>query len=89
MNATITSIVLFFAGIIIGIILILIFNFLKNKKNEHKAIDIVEKAKKEAEKAKRDSILETKEELHKLKLETEKEIKEKKLEIKESEDRLL
>ena len=89
MNATTTSIVLFFVGIIIGIVLILVINFLKNKANEKKATDIVEKAKKEAEKAKRDSILETKEELHKLKLENEKEIKEKKLEIKEAEARLL
>ena len=89
MNVTTTSIVLFFVGIIIGIVLILVINFLKNKANEKKATDIVEKAKKEAEKAKRDSILETKEELHKLKLENEKEIKEKKLEIKEAEARLL
>ena len=89
MNTTITSIILFFLGLVIGIALILVINFLKNKNKEKKAVDIVEKAKKEAEKAKRDSILETKEELHKLKLETDKEIKEKKLEIKESEDRLL
>ncbi len=89
MNATTTSIVLFFVGLIIGILLILAINFLKNKKNEKKASNIIEKAKKEAEKTKRDSILETKEELHKLKLETEKEIKEKKVEIKEAEDRLL
>ncbi len=89
MNATTTSIVLFFVGLIIGIVLILVINFLKNKTKEKKAIDIVEKAKKDAEKVKRDSILETKEELHKLKLDADKEIKEKKLEIKEAEDRLL
>ena len=89
MNATLTSIVLFFVGLVIGIVLIIIINYLKNKSKEHKAIDIVEKAKKDAEKAKRDSILETKEEIHKLKLDADKEIKEKKLEIKEAEDRLL
>ena len=89
MNATLTSIVLFFVGLVIGIVLIIIINFLKNKTKEHKAIDIVEKAKKDAEKVKRDSILETKEEIHKLKLDADKELKEKKLEIKEAEDRLL
>ena len=89
MSATLTSILLFFLGLIIGIVLVIVINFLKNKKSEKDAINIVEKAKKEAEKTKRNSILEAKEEMHKLKLETDKEIKEKKQEIKEAEDRLL
>ena len=89
MSATLTSILLFFLGLIIGIVLVIGINFLKNKKSEKDAINIVEKAKKEAEKTKRNSILEAKEEMHKLKLETDKEIKEKKQEIKEAEDRLL
>ena len=54
MNATLTSIVLFFVGLVIGIVLIIIINFLKNKTKEHKAIDIVEKAKKDAEKVRRE-----------------------------------
>ena len=88
MSATLTSILLFFLGLIIGIILIIGIKILKNKKSEKDATNIVEKAKKEAEKTKRNSILEAKEEIHKLKLETDKEIKEKKQEIKEAEDRI-
>lgn len=89
MNITLISILVFILGIIIGVLTVIGFNTLKIKKDNTKANDIIEKAKKEAEKNKRQSILETKEELHKLKLETEKEVKEKKQEIKEQEERLL
>ena len=75
MNTVLISILVFILGIIIGVLTVIGFNTLKIKKDNTKANDIIEKAKKEAEKNKRQSILETKEELHKLKLETEKEVK--------------
>ena len=89
MNSTTSSILIFVLGLILGIVIISIINYLKIKSNGNKAELIIEKAKKDADKLKRDSLFETKEEIHKLKLENEKEIKEKKNEIKESEDRLL
>ncbi len=89
MNSVVTSILVFVLGFIIGILVIILINFLRIKKNTKMALDIVEAAKKDADKIKRDSLLETKEEIHKLKLDTDKEIKEKKQEIKETEARLL
>ena len=88
MNDTIFSILAFVLGLIIGIIAIIIINYLKNKRNDKLASSIIDKAKKEAEKIKRDSLFETKEDIHKLKMEADKEIKEKKNEVKESEERL-
>ena len=89
MNETIFSILLFILGLIIGVVVLLIINYLRTKEKEKKAESIIEKAKKEADKIKRESLFETKEELHKLKIDVDKEIKEKKNEVKESEDRLL
>ncbi|MGN0966493.1 MAG: ribonuclease Y [Candidatus Coprovivens sp.] len=76
-------------GMILGAIIILVVNFIKNKNNENKASKMIEQARKEAEKQKRDALLELKEESYRLKQETDKEIKEKKSEIKELEERLL
>ena len=89
MNDTVFSILAFVLGLIIGIILIFVINYFRNKRKEKTADSIIEKAKKEADKIKRDSLFETKEDIHKLKLEADKEIKEKKNEVKESEERLL
>ena len=89
MNSIMLSILLVLIGIFIGVISILIFNYIKKNNANNKAEKIIEKAKKEADKIKRDTILETKEEVYKLKIESDKEIKEKKNEIKESEERLL
>lgn len=89
MNTILISILVFFLGLIIGILAMIGLNTLKLKKEAAMALDIIEQAKKDAEKHKRESILEAKEEVHKLKIETEKELKEKKKELKESEDRLL
>ncbi len=83
-----TFILLVFVGIIVGIALVLLFNYFKGNSIHKKSERILEDTKKEVDKLKRDSILETKEEIHKLKMETEREIKEKKNEIKESEARL-
>ena len=75
-------------GLIFGVILttvcVLIFTKSKGKKSDN----IIEKAKKEADKIKRDSLLELKEEQYKLKQETENQIKERKEEIKDLEERL-
>ena len=83
------SILLNIVGIFLGIVAITIINYLRGVNATKKSEEIIEKAKKEADKSKRDAILEAKEEAHKIKIDTDKEIKEKKQEIKESEDRLL
>ncbi len=83
------SIFLVMIGIIVGIAAILIINYIKGKTAANRADNIIDKARKEAERIKRDSLLEAKEETYKLKLEVDKEIKEKKNEAKEIEERLL
>ena len=82
-------ILLVLIGLFVGIILMFIFNYIKGINLSKKAENIIEKAKKEAEKIKRDYLLEAKEDAHKIKIETDREVKEKKIEIKEAEDRLL
>ena len=64
-------------------------NYIRGIRVNQKADNMLEKAKKEADKIKRDYILEAKEEAQKIKIDTDKEIKEKKAELKESEERLL
>ena len=83
------SILLVLIGLFVGIIVMIIFNYIKNANTESKAEKMIANAKKEADKAKRDGIIELKEESHRIKLETDEYVKEKKLEIKESEERLL
>ena len=89
MNDIAFSILLVLIGIFVGCIIIIAYNYIKKSRTSKKSEDIIEKAKKEAEKIKRDNILEAKEEAYKIKQETDKEVKEKKNEIKEAEDRLL
>ncbi len=89
MNNVIFSILLVLVGIFIGIILMFIVNYIRGIASNKKAEQILEKAKKEADKIKRDYLLEAKEEAYKIKNDIEKEVKEKKNEIKESEERLL
>lgn len=89
MNEMIFSILLVLIGFFIGIIVIIVANYIRGLSVTSKVEKMLENAKKEAEKVKRDNLLEMKEEAHKLKIETEKEIKEKKSEMKETEDRLL
>ncbi len=89
MNDIILSILLVMIGLFVGIIIMIVLNYVKNNLSGKKAESIIDKANKEADKIKRNYLLDAKEEAHKLKIETEKEIKEKKNEIKESEDRLL
>ena len=89
MNEIIYSILLVLVGTFFGIIIFIIFNYIRGVKINKDADQMLEKARKEADKIKRDYLLEAKEEAHKLKIETEKEIKEKKSDLKESEERLL
>ena len=89
MGNNLLPVLLLIIGIFVGVVIGLIIIAIKNKSEDRKASNIIEKAKKEAEKAKRDALLEAKEEAYKLKLETDKEIKEKKSEAKEIEERLL
>ena len=89
MDSIFFSILLGLIGLFVGIIAMIIFNYIKNASLESKSEKMIENAKKEAEKAKRDSILEAKEESHRIKVETDEYVKEKKSEIKESEERLL
>ena len=89
MNQMITSIILFLLGLFIGILIVIVLNSLKTTRMSKKIEQLLEQAKKDAEKLKRDYILDAKEEAHKLKIDTEKEVKEKKAEAKEAEERLL
>ena len=89
MNETVFSILLVLVGIFLGIIIFIIINYIRGIRVNQKADNMLEKAKKEADKIKRDYILEAKEEAQKIKIDTDKEIKEKKAELKESEERLL
>ena len=76
-------------GLIVGFFLCILVNYLRKTRTSKLVKDMIDKAKKDAEKTKREVIFEQKEESHRLKLELDKEIKEKKLEIKENEERLL
>lgn len=88
-NNFIFSILLVLVGVFVGIIIVFLFHYIKKIRASERVEEMLESARKEAEKLKRDTLLETKEEIHKLKIETEKDLKEKKREIKENEDRLL
>ncbi len=85
----IISILLIVVGGSAGFVTNYLINNSKVNNSNKKAEDILDKARKEAERLKRDSLFEAKEEIHKLKLDTDKEIKEKKEELKVSEDRLI
>ena len=88
MNDILFSILLVLIGIFVGVIIVLIVNYIRGINASKKIEILLDKAKKDAEKLKRDSILEAKEENYKLKTELDKEIKEKKSELKENEERL-
>ena len=83
------SILLIVIGVATGSVGSIIVRKIKENHAEAKSEQIIEKAKKEAEKLKRQSLFEAKEEAHKLKLDVDEEIKEKKNELKESEQRLI
>lgn len=89
MENLIFSILLVVIGIFLGIIILFVINYIREKSASSKIEKILEQARKDAEKIKRDQILEAKEEAHRIKKETDREVKEKKNEIRESEERLL
>lgn len=89
MNEIAFSILLVLIGLFVGVIGMLIVNYIRGNLLSRKAEAMIEKSKKEADKIKRDYLLEAKEEAHKIKNDVEKEVKEKKAELKESEERLL
>lgn len=76
-------------GIFVGILVMIVFQYYKNKKAKEDAEKYLIDAKKEAEQNKKDLILEAKEEVSRIKNELEQEVKEKKQELKQSEERML
>jgi len=82
------SILLVLFGLGVGIVLMVIFHYIKGVKSAEKADNILETAKVEAEKIKRDSLNEGKKEVDQLKDKAEKEVREKKDELKKAEQRL-
>ncbi len=83
------SILLVLVGLIVGIVVMFIFNLIRKNSASDKADKILEQARIEADKIKKDYISEAKEEISALKLQNDEDIKEKKSEIKESENRLI
>jgi len=88
-NFNVMTILALLLGTILGVIVTLVINVIRNKNTENKANKLIENATREAEKKKRDALSELKEESYRLKQETDREIKEKKLELKENEDKLM
>ena len=88
MENIMSSILLVLVGLIVGIIVMFIFNLIRKNTATNKADKILEKARIEGERIKKDYIAEAKNEANELKIKTDEEIKEKKSEIKESENRL-
>ena len=83
MDKTLVAILALLVGIFLGVIIILVVNYVRGKSVEGKATKLIDQAKKDAEKQKRDTLAELKQETYRLKQETDKEIKEKKAELKE------
>lgn len=82
------SILLVLGGLVVGIITMFIFYYIKGAKASEKADNILENAKTEADKIKRDCLNEGKEEINQLKIKTEEDFREKKEELKKAEQRL-
>ena len=89
MEGVMGSILLVLVGLIVGIIIMFIFNLIRKNSASNSADKILEKAHAEGERIKKDYIAEAKNDANELKLKTEEEIKEKKSELKELESRIL
>lgn len=89
MPSIVISILLALVGIIIGIFIMFIINYVRKNSATKSVEKILETAKRDAEKIKKESLLEAKQEINELKTKAEEEIKEKKREVKESEQRLI
>ena len=88
MENIMSSMLLVLLGLIVGIIVMFIFNLIRKNSATDKADKILENARIEGEKIKKDYIAEAKNEANELRIKNDEEIKEKKAEIKESENRL-
>ncbi len=88
MNDVISSILLVLVGLIVGIIVMFIFNLIRKNAATDKADKILEKAKIDAEQIKKNYIAEAKDEANEIKTKAENEIREKKAEAKDFENRL-
>ena len=82
-------ILLIVIGLFVGIIVMIIFDYIRKSLGSKKLENMIDKARKDAEKIKKDYLIEAKEEARLYKEETEKEIKDRKAELKETEDRIL
>lgn len=82
------SILLVLIGLVVGIIVMFIFNYIRGIKTAESVENILGNAKLEAEKIKKDYLAEAKEEASQLAKKTDEEIREKKEEIKKTEQRL-
>lgn len=89
MDMLLISILALVIGSLSGTGCALLYHNIKGKNNDKAIFEMLEKAKKDADKMKREALLEAKEEEQKRKIENDKLIKEKKAEIKENEDRLI
>lgn len=89
MDMLLISILALVIGSLSGTGCALLYHNLKGKNNDKAISEMLEKAKKDADRMKREALLEAKEEEQKRKIENDKVIKEKKAEIKENEDRLI
>lgn len=89
MESFVWSILTLILGIAAGIGLVILVGYIKGTSVAKKIDNLMEEAKKDAEKLKRDCLLEAKEESYKLKQDVEKELKEKKDEFRVNENRLL
>ena len=70
MNNVIISILLVLVGLIVGIVIMFIANFIRKNSSNDKADKIIENARNEADKIKKDYIAEAKSEINELKLKT-------------------
>ena len=88
MENGIISILLLIVGLVVGGVVALVYNNIRNKSSNQKADKIIESAKKEAENIKKSRINEAREEANQYRKNIEDELREKKEEIKNSEKRL-
>ena len=88
MENIMSSMLLVLVGLIVGIIVMFIFNLIRKNSATDKADKILENARIEGERIKKDYIAEAKNEANELRIKNDEEIKEKKAEMKESENRL-
>ena len=82
------SILLVVIGLIVGAVVVILYNKFRVNAAKNEADKLIRDAKKEAEKAKRDGIMELKEESYKLKKQTDEEIREKKKELNDLSSRI-